>query len=120
MCLHFRSTVPGREQARLSAHAPVMSTSNFERLCRQLEPWDAYPGAMLVYVDIRQLRSITQRPQPSTADRIIERTLETMRAWAGLSGLAARLWCTEFVAAKAIDHGPPAFVECTKLHDDLG
>ncbi|HEY9547146.1 MAG TPA: GGDEF domain-containing phosphodiesterase [Solimonas sp.] len=96
-----------------------MSTSNFERLCRQLEAWDAYPGAMLVYVDIRQMRSINQWAQPSTGDRIIERTLETMRAWAGLSGIAARLWSTEFVAAKAIDHGQTAIDECQKLRDAL-
>src|SRR3546814_12254463 len=96
-----------------------MSTSNFERLCRQLEAWDAYPGAMLVYVDIRQMRSINQWAQPSTGDRIIERTLETMRAWAGLSGIAARLWSNEFVAAKAIDHGQTAIDECHKPRDAL-
>src|SRR3546814_17068609 len=93
-----------------------MSTSNFERLCRHLEAWDAYPGAMLVYVDIRQMRSINQWAQPSTGDRIIERTLATMRAWAGLSGIAARLCSTEVVAAQALDHGQTAIEECQKMH----
>src|SRR3546814_4324901 len=74
---------------------------------------------MLVYVDIRQMRSSNQWAQPSTGDRIIERTLETRRAWAGLSGIAARLWSTEFVAAKAIDHGQTAIDECQKLRDAL-
>lgn len=96
-----------------------MTTSNFTRLCRQLEAWDAYPGAVLVYVDIRQMRSINQWAQPCTGDRIIERTLEAIRAWAGLPGIATRLWSAEFVAAKAIDHGQTAIDECQKLRDAL-
>lgn len=96
-----------------------MPTSNFGRLCRQLEAWDAFPGAMLVYVDIRQMRSINQWAQPCTGDQIIERTLQTMRDWAGLPGIAVRLWSAEFVAAKAIDHGQTAIDECQKLRDAL-
>jgi EAL domain-containing protein (putative c-di-GMP-specific phosphodiesterase class I)/GGDEF domain-containing protein len=96
-----------------------MPTSNFGRLCRQLESWDAYPGAMLIHVDIRQMRSINQRAQPAVGDQVIERTLAMLRDWAGPSGIAVRLWSAEFVAGKAIDHGQTAIDECRRLRDAL-
>jgi EAL domain-containing protein (putative c-di-GMP-specific phosphodiesterase class I)/GGDEF domain-containing protein len=96
-----------------------MSTSNFERLCRQLESWDAYPGAMLVHVDIRQMRSINQWAQPAVGDQVIERSLQTLRDWAAPAGIATRLWSAEFVAARAIDHGQTAIDECQRLRDAL-
>lgn len=96
-----------------------MSISNFGRLCRQLDAWDAFPGAMLVYVDLRQMRSINQWAQPEVGDQVIERALRVLREWAGPHGLAVRLWSDEFVGAKAIDHGQTAIDECNALRERL-
>ncbi|NKF23970.1 EAL domain-containing protein [Solimonas marina] len=96
-----------------------MPTSNFGQLCRALDQWDAYPGAMLVYVDIRQMRDINQWAQPSVGDEIIERVLKTMQEWVGPGGVAIRLWSDEFVAARAIDHGQTAIDDCRQLRDRL-
>lgn len=96
-----------------------MPTSNFGRLCRQLGEWGAYPGAVLVHVDIRQMRSVNQWAQPSFGDQLIERTLATMQQWAGAQGIAVRLWSDEFVAARAIDHGQTAIDEARSLRDAL-
>ncbi|MGH8446288.1 MAG: EAL domain-containing protein [Solimonas sp.] len=96
-----------------------MPTSNFGRLCRQLDEWNAYPGAMLVYVDIRRMRSINQWAAPSVGDHIIACTLAAMREWAGAQGIATRLWSNEFVASKAIDHGQMAIDECHALRERL-
>lgn len=96
-----------------------MPTSNFGRLCRQLDEWDAYPGAMLVYVDIRQMRDINQWARPSVGDQIIEWTQGVLQEWAEPQGIAARLWSDEFVAARAIDHGQTAIEECRRLREML-
>ncbi|WP_051362416.1 EAL domain-containing protein [Solimonas soli] len=96
-----------------------MPQSNFGRFCRQLDEWNPYPGAMLVHVDIRHMRSINQWASPGTGDQVIAGTLAVMADWAGPHGLATRLWSNEFVAAKAIDHGQMAMDECHALRDRL-
>ncbi|WP_028008818.1 EAL domain-containing protein [Solimonas flava] len=96
-----------------------MSNSNFERFCRQLSEWNAFPGAVLVHVDIRQMRSINQWAAPGIGDELIGRTLTELRDWAGRHGLACRLWSNEFVAAKPIDHGQTAIDESHALRERL-
>lgn len=96
-----------------------MSTCSLSRLLRQLDRWQAYPAAMLVYIDIRQMREINLWSEPGTGEKIIAQTLAALLDWAGPGNIATRLWSNEFVAAKAIDHGQSAIDEAIMLRDRL-
>lgn len=96
-----------------------MPICTLSRLLRRLDGWKAYPAAMLVYIDIRQMREINLWSEPGTGEAIIARTLEVLRDWAGKGNIAVHLWSNEFVAAKAIDHGQSAVEEATALRERL-
>lgn len=89
------------------------------RLLRRLEGWNTGPAAMLVYVDIRQMREINLWSEPGTGDAIIAQALRVLRDWAGKGSIATRLWSNEFVAVKAIDHGQSAIDEAIVLRERL-
>ncbi len=96
-----------------------MATSNFVRLLRQLDAWQPFPAAMLVYVDLRQMREVNLWAEPDAGDRLIARALASLRSWAGPQNVAVKLWSNEFVAAKAIDHGQSAVEEAQALRERL-
>lgn len=91
-----------------------MSLSSLGCLMSQLEHWKPYPKAMLVYLDLRHMRSINRLGESGAGDAVIEQTLGTLRRWCG-DGIAQRLWSNEFVATKAIDSGESAVEEASAL-----
>lgn len=92
--------------------------SSLGRLISQLETWRPYPKAMLVYVDLRHMRSINRLGEFGAGDTVIEQTLAVLRRWCG-DGIAQRLWSNEFVAVKAIDGGEGAVDEASALRAAL-
>lgn len=97
-----------------------MAVSNLGQVLDQLHAWHPYPRAMLVYVDIRHMRSINQLAVPGGGDAVIGAVLHVLRDWAGEQGVADRIWSNEFVAAKAVDNGQTAIEEATALRERLG
>ena len=77
------------------------------------------PRAVLVYVDVRGLRSINRIADAAEGDRVIARVTDVMSRWSGRNGYAARLWSNEFVALKPIDHTQMAVDEAMDLRDRL-
>lgn len=97
-------------------HMPV---SNFSRLLRHLQGWRYYPRAMLVYVDVRHLRTVNRIAGTAAGDGVILKVGLAMKRWAGAGGCSERLWSNEFVAVKAIDHGQSAVDEAQALREAL-
>ncbi len=96
-----------------------MPVSNLGRILDQLGAWQPFPRAMLVYVDVRHMRSVNKLAAAGAADGVIGAVTGAMRQWAGAHGIADRLWSNEFIAAKSIDHGQTAVDEATALRDRL-
>ncbi|MEQ1438802.1 EAL domain-containing protein [Fontimonas sp. SYSU GA230001] len=97
-----------------------MAVSNLGQILDRLQAWHPYPRAMLVYVDIRHMRSINQLAAPSGGDAVIRDVLQVLSEWAGEQGVADRVWSNEFVAAKAVDNGQTAIEETADLRERLG
>lgn len=74
---------------------------------------------MLVYVDLRHMRSVNRLGDPGAGDAVIARTLTVLESWCGTSGQAERLWSNEFVATKIIDNGETAVEEAAILRSRL-
>ncbi len=96
-----------------------MPVSNLGRLLSRLNAWRPYPRAMLVYVDLRHMRSINRLGEADAGDGVIRQTLQRLKDWAGDGGHADRLWSNEFVAVKMIDTGEMAIEEATQLRSAL-
>jgi len=96
-----------------------MPVSNLRRILDQLTGWHPYPLAMLVYVDVRHMRSVNQLAQLGDGDTVIAEVARAMREWAGEYGLASRVWSNEFIGAKIVDHGQTAIEEATALRERL-
>lgn len=96
-----------------------MTVSSYTTLIRSLQTWPCQPCAVLVYVDIRDMRLLNRIAGPRETDQIIHKALAEMAAWAGPTGLCARLWSNEFVAIRLIDHPQSAVDEATVLRDRL-
>jgi EAL domain-containing protein (putative c-di-GMP-specific phosphodiesterase class I)/GGDEF domain-containing protein len=97
-----------------------MPASSYGRLLRQLKTWPCCPHAVLVYVDLRHMRSVNRLSSPAGADRVIADVGRELAAWAGGDGIAQRLWSNEFVAVKPVDHAQAAVDETMDLRDRLG
>lgn len=78
-----------------SAHATLL---------KRLKRWNHNALAVLVYVDIRQLRQMNRIASAEETDRLLESMTAAMAEWAGSDGISGRLWSKEFIAARAIDH----------------
>ncbi|TJY61107.1 GGDEF domain-containing protein [Sinimarinibacterium sp. CAU 1509] len=96
-----------------------MSVSNLGEILDSLGTWHPYPHAMLLYVDIRHMRSVNRLAIAGGGDEAISQVQEVLRAWAGSAGIANRIWSNEFVAAKAIDHSQTAIEEAQILRNQL-
>lgn len=96
-----------------------MPVSNLGRILEQLSAWQPYPRAMLLYVDVRHMRSVNQLAAPGGGDDVIREVVRVMKRWAGEHGVADRVWSNEFVAAKAVDHGQTSVEEAAALRDQL-
>lgn len=96
-----------------------MPVSNLGRILDWLGAWQPYPLAMLLYVDVRHMRSINRLATLGEGDEVIRQVLHVMQEWAGDGGLAERVWSNEFVAAKVVDHGQTAVEEAARLRDRL-
>lgn len=96
-----------------------MTVSNHARLLQQLRRWEGFPRSVLLYIDVRHMRSINRLADGAVGDALLARVLKTLRDWAGPHGIAERLWSNEFVAVKAIDHAQAAIDEATRLRQAL-
>ena len=96
-----------------------MSPSNLDRLLQQLDAWQPFPRAALVYVDLRHMRSVNRLGDAGAGDAVISAAESVLAQWVGPGGHALRLWSNEFVAAKAIDNGETAVEEVTALRTRL-
>ncbi len=96
-----------------------MPMSSVGRLIAQLASWKPFPRAMLVYLDLRHMRSINRLGDSGAGDIVIRKTLAVLHEWCGTSGLARRLWSNEFVAVKSIDSGESAVDQASKLRAEL-
>lgn len=95
-------------------------TSRYHQILRQLQ--GCAPGALavLIYVDLRNLRDINRLSSASEGDRVIRRVEQLLAQWGGAQAVTGRLWSNEFVAAKAIDQPQSAGEEAAALRDRLG
>ncbi|HEY1076035.1 MAG TPA: GGDEF domain-containing phosphodiesterase [Fontimonas sp.] len=74
---------------------------------------------MLVYLDLRHMRSINRLGDSGAGDAVIAQTLAVLQRWAGDAGFADRLWSNEFVAVKSIDSGESAVDQASTLRAEL-
>jgi EAL domain-containing protein (putative c-di-GMP-specific phosphodiesterase class I)/GGDEF domain-containing protein len=116
----------GVDEAPQSAHRPpragIPSMSEFNgygRLLRGLQRWPCEPSAVMVCVDIRDLRMINRLAGPATGDDVLHRVESRLLTWAGPQGRAERLWSNEFIALRPIDHPQAAADEVAQLRDAL-
>ncbi len=88
-------------------------------MLQALAAWTPGERAVLIYVDLRNLRAINRHAGAEEGDRILQRVEKVLRQWSDHQGLTGRLWSNEFVAAKAIDHTQSALDEAVALRDLL-
>lgn len=93
--------------------------SSYNKLLRQLRRWSCTPYAVLVCVDIRDLRTINHIGGPRAGDEVIRQVGARLRQWVGEHGHAERLWSNEFIATRLIDHPQSAAEEAARLRDAL-
>lgn len=93
--------------------------SSYNKLLRALRKWSCDPCAVVVCVDIRDLRNINHIGGARAGDDVIRKVSARVRAWAGPQGHAERLWSNEFIAARLIDHPQGAIEEAARLRDEL-
>lgn len=93
--------------------------SRYGVLLRQLQAWNPGAPAVLVYIDLRNLRDINRLAGPEEGDRVIGRVEQAVKLWGGREAVTGRLWSNEFIAAKAIDHTQAAGEEAARLRDRL-
>jgi EAL domain-containing protein (putative c-di-GMP-specific phosphodiesterase class I)/GGDEF domain-containing protein len=91
----------------------------YSAILGRLAAWNCEPAAVLLYIDLRNLRGINRISDAAEGDALIERLSATLNAWAGRNGLAGRLWSNEFIAVKVIDHTQGAIDEAMDLRDRL-
>ncbi len=96
-----------------------MSVSNFGEILERLDAWNPFPRAMLLYIDIRHMRSVNRMALPGSGDAVIRNAEDAIRRWAGDGGIAGRIWSNEFIAAKIVDHSQAAVDEASALRDLL-
>ncbi|HWU69258.1 MAG TPA: bifunctional diguanylate cyclase/phosphodiesterase [Stenotrophobium sp.] len=96
-----------------------MSVSAYAKLLLDLQKWNFYPSAALVYIDVRHMRTLNRFASPQYGDSVIDNVAKVLAQWAQPSGLATRLWSNEFVAVKAIDHPQSAADEAERLRGML-
>lgn len=97
-----------------------VTTSRYPQILRQLAGWSAGAQAVLIYVDLRNLRDINRLASASEGDRLIRRVEQLLLLWGEGQAVTGRLWSNEFIAAKAIDHTQAASDEAALLRDRLG
>lgn len=90
-----------------------------DTLLQALEATHFDAPAMLVYVDLRDLRRINREAGADEGDRVLREVARQLGQWATADGVAGRVWSNEFVAAKAIDHPQAAADEARLLRDRL-
>lgn len=95
-------------------------TSRYQQVLQQLADWSSGAQAVLIYVDLRNLRDINRLASASEGDRLIRRVEQLLLQWGGGEAVTGRLWSNEFIAAKAIDHTQAAGEEAALLRDRLG
>ena len=88
-------------------------------LLKHLKDWSCYPCAAVVYVDLRDIRSLNRIASPKEGDAVIEAVTHLLRDWSGTRGVSGRLWSNEFVATRVIDHAQAALDEASALRDQL-
>lgn len=93
--------------------------TSYNKLLRALRKWPSDPYAVMVCVDIRDLRTINHIGSPRAGDEVIRKVEAGVRSWAGPQGHAERLWSNEFIAARLIDHPQGALEEASRLRDAL-
>lgn len=93
--------------------------SAYNKFLRALRLWRCDPYAVLVCVDVRDLRTINHIGTPRAGDAVLEAVQKRLHSWATPSGLSERLWSNEFAAVKHIDHPQDAIDEVTRLRDAL-
>jgi diguanylate cyclase (GGDEF)-like protein len=96
-----------------------MPVSAYEGLLRRLRAWRHAPYAVLLHVDLHDMRSLNRSHGPKQTDRVIAAAGKIVDDWAGESGIGARLWSNEFLAVKAIDHAQTAMEEARSLREHL-
>lgn len=93
--------------------------SSYAQVLQQLRAWSPGVQAVLIYIDLRNLRDINRLASPSEGDRVIQRVEQLLLQWSGREGISGRLWSNEFIAAKAIDHTQAASDEASQLRDHI-
>ena len=94
-------------------------TSRYQLLLRQLAAWSPGEQAVLIYVDLRNLRDINRLASAAEGDRVIRRVEQLLLQWGSGQAVTGRLWSNEFIATKAIDHTQAAGDEAAQLRDLL-
>lgn len=97
----------------------MMTVSAYAKLLLDLQKWNFYPCAVMVYVDVRHMRTLNRFASPQYGDSVIENVAKVLAEWAGTTGLSSRMWSNEFVAVKAIDHPQAAADEAEQLRSML-
>lgn len=100
-----------------SPDAPV---SRYGALLRQLNLWSPGDCAVLIHLDLRNVREVNRLAGAPEGDSLIGRVEQLLARWGQAHGVTGRLWSNEFIAAKAIDHAQSAGEEATQLRDLLG
>lgn len=104
---------------KLDSDTVPMLTSAYDRLIEKIQALQFHPCAVVMYVDLRQLRALNRHASPQHGDKVIHEAEEILSKWAGQSGVSARLWSNEFVAIKSIDRAQSAADEAETLRDNL-
>ncbi|HKY90996.1 MAG TPA: GGDEF domain-containing phosphodiesterase, partial [Nevskiaceae bacterium] len=86
---------------------------------KHLGGWSPGGLAVLIYIDLRNLRDVNRLASPLEGDRLLKRVEQVLGEWGGGHGVTGRLWSNEFIAAKAIDHTQSAADEAANLRDRL-
>lgn len=103
-------SLPQNPDAPVSRHAALL---------RQLAEWSPGECAVLIHVDLRNLREVNRLAGPAEGDRLIRRVEEQLALWGQQHGVTGRLWSNEFIGARAIDHPQSAGEEASRLRDLL-
>ncbi|MGQ0701222.1 MAG: EAL domain-containing protein [Panacagrimonas sp.] len=93
--------------------------SRYQQILRELSDWSPGALAVLIYVDLRNLRDINRLAGVAEGDRVIRRIEQLLLQWSGGETASGRVWSNEFVVAKAIDHTQAVADEATCLRDRL-
>lgn len=114
---------PASESDKVEMGFPLtgdsLTSSRYQSLLKHLGSWSPGGLAVLVYVDVRNLRDVNRLASPLEGDRLLRRVEQVLGEWGGGHAICGRLWSNEFIAAKAIDHTQGAADEAANLRDRL-